>query len=102
MATVRLRIETPRSTANPVRCNLHAPGFDPMSDNQRPVFTLADMAALRWLAVALGVVLCGICVVSKAEEEVFLAVGLVVVMMIVCLAALYFLRRRQARGKEKP
>jgi hypothetical protein len=60
-------------------------------------FTLADLRALRWLAIALGAVLAALCLLIKETAELLLAIGLVASMMIIAPLAIYLLRRGKTR-----
>lgn len=69
------------------------------SGNDDAAFTLADMKALRLLAVALGVVLAAMCLVIRERAEMLLAASLITLMMITCPLAIYLRRRRKLRKK---
>jgi len=72
-----------------------------MSDEQkeRAAFSAADIKALQYLAIVLGLVVAGIAYVSKAAEAQLLAIGLAAAMMIVSPLAIFLFRRRKSRGK---
>lgn len=69
-----------------------------MNPDPQATFTPAEIRAFRWLALILGAVLAGISLLSDEPAGQFLAAGLVTVIMIAAVAALYLLRRR--RGKK--
>ena len=59
-------------------------------------FTLAELKAFRYLAIVLGLVLAGICLVSPEPSAQFVAVGFVVAMIAAIAGVLWLLRKRKA------
>jgi predicted MFS family arabinose efflux permease len=66
----------------------------------RATFTLADIRALRLLAIALGVIFAGLVLAVPEPAEIFVAGGLVLALMLACPLAIYLRRRHQARKDE--
>lgn len=67
------------------------------NENDRAAFTSRDMAALRWLAVAAGVIFAGFAFISGGDPEVLLlGFGLVLAVMVAGPLAIYGLRKWRA------
>jgi hypothetical protein len=66
-----------------------------MSDEDKAVFTLAEVKIFKYLALIMGAIMAGICILSPEPAGQFLAVGLVVVMVAAVMLAIYLLRKRK-------
>lgn len=68
-----------------------------MSEEDKTVFTLAEVGTFKYLALVMGAIMAGICILSPEPAGQFLAVGLVVVMMAAVTLVIYLLRKRKTR-----
>lgn len=67
-----------------------------MSSDDKSAFSAADMKALRYLALALGVITVVECAIARSTPMLVLVIGLNVLTMLLCPLAIYLLRRRRA------
>ena len=66
-----------------------------MNEEDQAVFTLAEFRVMKFLALIMGAILTGICLLRPEPAGQFLAVGLVVVMMASVILTIYLLRKHK-------
>ena len=68
----------------------------PEAPGRKPIFTLAEINALRLLALMLGAIACGLFTLQPSAAGVMVTVGLLGAMVVAIAVALYVLRRRKS------
>jgi hypothetical protein len=68
----------------------------PEAPERKPTFTLAEINALRLLALTLGAVACGLFTLQPSAAGVMVTLGLMGAMAGAIALALYVLRRRKS------
>ncbi len=63
-----------------------------MAEEEKPVFSLSDIRALRWLAIVVGLVACGLFALTGGNAPVLVA-GFCTVVMGAVVVVIFLLRR---------
>jgi hypothetical protein len=71
-------------------------------DHDRAAFNLADIRALRLLAIVCAIVFVALILIIPEPVQIAVAGGLMLLVMIASPLAIYWWRRRQARKDDKP
>ena len=66
-----------------------------MNEEDKAAFTLAEVRIFKYLALIMGAIVAGICILSPEPAGQVLAAGLVVVMMAAVSLVIYLLRKRK-------